>query len=70
MKQNQTRKSLNIASETKPDKKPLVYKIFHERALSIRGFSSDGYCGMVVSLPAGALSRHVSNSNQLDSEKI
>jgi len=41
-----------------------LQKYFHGQVLSIRVFSSDGHYGLIVSLRAWTLSRHVINLNQ------
>ena len=75
IKRNQTRNSLNITSETKLDEiltkiLACLQNISQTGKLSIRAFSSDRHHGPIVSLHVQALSRHMSNINRSQSDKI
>ena len=76
MKQNETRNSLIITSETKPGKKPTEMTVWLQiflrrvRTLFIRAFSTDARYGLIVSLRARPISGHLSNLSQSESEKI
>ena len=74
MKQNQTRTTLNITSETTAGKKATKMTVCLQN-ISRTGTIHQGIFlgrtdGLIVSLRERPLSRHASNLNQSESEKI